>query len=222
MDLTATLSRVPLFRGLDDADLTYFSHCIHARTLPAGALVFVEGDAGDALYLVADGAVKVFVDTEAGREVLLSLERAGSYFGELSMIDGRPRSASVMTVERTRLLVITRAAFSRCLARRPDVAYRVIAAMANRVRHLTDSVCDLATADVRRRAVNALLRLAEPAPGGWRIVARPSQQEIADMIGASREMTGRVLRELRQANLIRFAGREIVLDAAVGDWHRER
>lgn len=217
MDLAATLKRVPLFRGLGDAELAPFCRRCHVRTLPAGAFVFGEGDPGEALYIVVSGSVKVFVSANGGREVILAIERAGSYFGELSMIDGRPRSASVVTTKPTRLLTITRTAFRQCLSQRPDVAFRIIATTVDRIRRLTDIVRDLATGNVRRRTVNALIRLAEPIDAGWLIRARPSQQDIADMIGASREMAGRVLRALAAEGHVRYAGSHVVIHHSIVD-----
>ncbi len=211
MDLASALRQVPIFSSLGVDELAAFVDRCRVRTMPRNVLVFCQGDPGEALYVIVEGMVKVFLSTSGGREVVLALERRGGYFGELSMIDRMPRSASVMTLRRTRLLVISRSTFRECLAAHPDVAYRLITGLSARVRMLTENVGALATDDVRKRVEAALLRLAIHRDGVWRIPERPSHQVIADMVGASREMTGKVMRELVRAGRVCVTARGMTL-----------
>lgn len=216
-DVSSILAKVPLFRGLDAAQRERFAARCRLRQLPAGALVFRRGAPGDALYVVASGQVRVFVDRPDGRELTLVVERVGGCFGELSLLDGAVRSASVATLVPTGLLVMSRRDFLGCLRASPEIGGALLAALAARVRRLTDQAGSLALDDVRHRLLAVLFRLAEHRDGAWVVERRPSQQALADMIGTTRESVGRHMRALAEAGLLTRHGRGIRLhDAAVG------
>src|SRR5690606_37398506 len=145
-------------------------------------------------YIVEAGNLKVYVDGEDGRQVTLNWLEAGDYFGELALIDGEPRSASVMTLTPTELRVISQHDFHEFLANEPGVSLALMKALARRVRALTGSVRDMALLDVYGRVASVLQQRASAESG--RIEPKLTHQEIADMVGASREMVSRIMREL--------------------------
>lgn len=188
--------KVSLFEGLSEGDLGMLAQHSVTRSYPKNAILINEGDRSDSLYVIESGKVKVFVSDEEGREMILNILAPGDYFGELALIDDAPRSASVMTLQPTKLVMISRADFQQCLRDSPEMAYNLIRNMAQRIRGLTDSVKSLALMDVYGRVARTLLDLAEESDGQLVIEQRLTHQEIANMVGASREMVSRILKDL--------------------------
>ena len=180
---------------LSDADLVSVgSHGI-ARTYPKNTIIVTEGDKTDSLYIIIEGRVKVYVSDDAGHEVVLLTQGPGEYFGELVLDEG-PRSASVMTLESSRLLVVPQQDFRDFVVNNPAFALNLIEKLIARVRSLTASVKSLALMDVYGRVARLLLELAEDGDGSLVIPERLTQQDIASRIGASREMVSRILKDL--------------------------
>jgi CRP/FNR family cyclic AMP-dependent transcriptional regulator len=165
------------------------------RAYPKNTIIVAEGDPGDSLYIVIEGRVKVFVSDENGKEAVLGVQGPGEYFGEM-LLDEGPRSASVMTLEPSRFLVVPRQRFREFLAANPNFAVRMIEKLIHRVRVLTENVKSLALMDVYGRVARLLLELAEEHDGRRVIPDRLTQQEIANRVGASREMVSRILKDL--------------------------
>jgi CRP/FNR family transcriptional regulator, cyclic AMP receptor protein len=165
------------------------------RAYPKNTIIVAEGDPGDSLYIVIEGRVKVFVSDENGKEAVLGVQGPGEYFGEM-LLDEGPRSASVMTLEPSRFLVVPRQRFREFLAANPNFAVRMIEKLIHRVRVLTENVKSLALMDVYGRVARLLLELAEERDGRRIIPDRLTQQEIANRVGASREMVSRILKDL--------------------------
>jgi CRP/FNR family cyclic AMP-dependent transcriptional regulator len=167
-----------------------------ARSCPANTVLIQEGDESDSLYIIEEGECKV-VSSEDGRDVLLGFIGEGGYFGELSLLDGAPRSSSVITTKPSRIRTISAVRFREYLAEHPDAALALTQTLARKIRNLTESVRSLAVRDVYGRVVRVLMTLSEDADDGTRQVTRRlTHQNIADMVGASREMVSRILREL--------------------------
>jgi CRP/FNR family cyclic AMP-dependent transcriptional regulator len=202
---------LPLFSSLSKKDLALLTRHATARTLPAHARVLSEGEKSDSLYIILYGRVKVFVTGSNGDEVILSLQGRGECFGELGLLDEAPRSASVATMETTRLASLSKADFKDCLAQHPDVAYNLLRLLTARVRELTESVRNLALLDVYGRIARTLLHLAKPEGDVLVIDQKLTQQEIANMVGASREMTSRILNDLAAKGCIKMERRRITL-----------
>lgn len=180
---------------LSDADLMAVgSHGI-ARSYPKNTIIVSEGDKTDSLYIILEGRVKAFVADDRGNEMVLSTQGPGEYFGEMVLDEG-PRSASVMTLEPSRFLVVPQQDFRDFVVRNPAFALNLIEKLIGRVRSLTASVKSLALMDVYGRVARLLLELAEERDGGLVIMHRLTQQEIASRIGASREMVSRILKDL--------------------------
>ena len=180
---------------LSDADLMAVgSHGI-SRSYPKSTIIVSEGDKTDSLYIILEGRVKVFVSDGEGHDMVLSTQGPGEYFGEMVLDEG-PRSASIMTLEPSRFLVVPKDDFRDFVVRNPAFALSLIEKLIGRARVLTASVKSLALMDVYGRVARLLLELAEETGGKLAIPQRLTQQDIASRIGASREMVSRILKDL--------------------------
>ena len=195
---------------LSDADLLVIgSHGI-ARSYPRNAIIVTEGDQTDSLYVILEGRVKVFVSDGEGHDMVLSTQGPGEYFGEMGLDEG-PRSASIMTLEPSRFLVVQKDDFRDFIMKNPAFALSLIAKLIHRARSLTASVKSLALMDVYGRVARLLLELAEESGGKLAIPQRLTQQEIASRIGASREMVSRILKDLSTGGYLTQSRTGIVL-----------
>jgi CRP/FNR family cyclic AMP-dependent transcriptional regulator len=206
------LERMTIFAGLHRDEIGAIEHCAVVRHFPKNAVVVVEGDGSDALYAILEGRVKVYLTDERGREIVVNIKEAGDYFGELAALGETPRTASVMTLEPSKFAIVPAADFKACLKRQPDLAMGVIRAMARHIGQLTGDVRDLALLDVYQRVTRLLLKLAVEQDGKPVVNQRPSQQDIANQTGASREMVGRVMKELAIGGYITIEDKRIVIE----------
>ena len=205
------LDQIPLFSDLDAAELELLSSKMVTRQYPRNTVVLNEGDQSDSLYIIRSGSVKVFLSNEEGREIILNVQRAGEYFGELALIDSGSRSASVMTQEKTALSIISKADFEDFLRQHPPANAKIMRGLVKRLRVLTDNVRSLALMDVYGRVARLLLTLSKPE-GEVRVIREAlTQQDIADRVGASREMVSRILKDLREGGYIEVHDRHITL-----------
>ena len=205
------LDQIPLFSDLDTAELELLSTKMVTRKYPRNTVVINEGDQSDSLYVIRSGSVKVFLGNDEGREIILNVQRAGEYFGELALIDSGPRSASVMTQEKTALSIISRADFEEFLRQHPPANAKIMRGLVKRLRALTDNVRSLALMDVYGRVARLLIKLSQPE-GEVRVIRDAlTQQDIADRVGASREMVSRILKDLREGGYIEIHDRHITL-----------
>jgi CRP/FNR family transcriptional regulator, cyclic AMP receptor protein len=191
-------------------ELRDFAQHAVARTYPKNTVVVSEGDRTDSLYIVVSGRVKVYVSDEKGKEIVLSESGPGEYFGEMVLDEG-PRSASVMTLEPTQFLIVPKEDFQEFLAKSPDFALHLILKLIKRIRALTNDVKSLALMDVYGRVARLLLDLAKDRDGVLVIEDRPTQQEMANRIGASREMISRILSDLTRGGYIVAEGDRITI-----------
>jgi len=165
------------------------------RTYPKNTVIINEGEVGDSLFIVLSGRMKVYASNAAGREVVIAFHGPGEYVGEMSL-DGSPRSASVMTVEPTTCAVVNRASFREFILAHPEFALHLIEKLIQRVRLTTENVKSLALSDVYGRLVKLLLALAVEREGRLIVPERLTQQDIAERVGASRDMISRLLKDL--------------------------
>ena len=183
-----------------------------ARSFPKNAVIINEGDRGDSVFVILSGRVKVYVSDNDGREMVLDLYGAGDYVGEMSL-DGQPRSASVMTLEPTVCSVVTRDALREAISKNPDVAMALIARLIERARIATDNVRNLALMDVYGRVARLLLSLAKEQPDGKLLVPeKMTQQDIADRVGASRDMISRIFKDLTVGGYVSVVDRVITIN----------
>jgi len=180
------------------------------RNYPKNAILINEGEVGDSLYIVLSGRVKVFASNAAGREVVIAFHGAGEYVGEMSL-DGSPRSASVMTTEPTTCTIVNRANFREFILAHPDFALHLIEKLIQRVRLTTANVKSLALEDVYGRVVKLLLTLAVERDGTLMVPEKMTQQDIAERVGASRDMIRRLFQDLVAGGYLSIQERQITI-----------
>lgn len=204
------LLEIPLFAGLGRDLIGDLVDQATLRAYRANTVVMQKGDEASALYVLLSGRVKVFSADDNGKEIVLNELGPGDYLGELALIEDSTRSASVMTVAPSRFLVIPKASFQAFVISRPSVALHLIGALAARVRKLTEEVERLALRDVYSRLADTLHARAVEEDG--RLVTDPlTQRDLAALVGASREMVSRILKDLKAGGYISLDGKRIVI-----------
>jgi|TARA_B000000437_G_scaffold44768_1_gene31484 CRP/FNR family cyclic AMP-dependent transcriptional regulator len=210
-----TLRNVRLFESLDKRELDALSELTFVRTFEKDNVIIWAEDKGDALFIIADGKVKVSIVSEDGREVILSLLSKNAVFGELSLLDGRPRSANVIAIEETQLVMLRRADFLELIQKTPSIAVALLAELASRLRKTDRQIEGLALLDVASRISDTLLQLAieqgVESNSGIVVENRPTHQEIANMSGTTRETVSRVLKRLEKQGYLKSEGRKITI-----------
>lgn len=203
------LRSVPYFSGVPESDLEKLAVAALKKNYPKNVVVINEGDEAGALFIILSGKVQTFLSNESGRMVTLSTQESGSFFGELSLLDGEPRSASVMTLEPTTCLLFPRQAFQSWLKEHPNASVSIIQSLTRRIRTLTESVRGFALSDVYGRLVKTLNGMAAPEGEEWTIQPRPSHQDLANLVGCSREMVSRIMKDLGRGGYISAAGKTL-------------
>ena len=207
------LDQVEIFDGLGPDDLATLEQSSSSQTYPKNTIVIQENEPADALYVIESGRVKVYCSDKNGKEFIMNSLGAGDYFGELALLDDSARSASVRTMEPCLFRVVKKEDFSRVLADNPGITQQLMGNLAARVRKLTTDVKNLALQDVYGRVANVLMDMSEERGDGTLFVPEKlTQQDIADRVGASREMVARILKDLTIGEYIRFEGRHIVIN----------
>lgn len=204
------LATVPLFSGLDRIELQRFADVTREKFYPKGSVILFENDPGDSLFVVRAGRVKVVLIGEDGREVILTVLGVSDHFGELSLIDDRPRSAHVIAMDDSHLLVLRREDFRARVEASPRVAWALLSELSRRLRRADDKIGGLVLLDVPGRIARLLVDLADEA-GGQAIEKSLTHQTIAQMIGASRETVSRAMKDFQDAGWITVERRRIAL-----------
>lgn len=196
------IENVSIFVGMEPHDLALIEQRMVRRTYPKHTIILSEGDSSDSLYVILSGKVKVYLNDESGKEAIINYQEAGEYFGELSLIDDSKRSASIMTMERSTMVIMPKQVFHEVLKSNPDIAIHLLKDMVHRVRTLTDEIKSLSLSDVYGRLSKMLLSLARERDGLLIIERHVTQQELANRIGASREMVCRIFKDLIKGGYI--------------------
>ena len=206
------LDRVDLFDGLSDEQAEVLKSRSRVHNFAPNTIVVNEGDDGSSLFVVQSGALKVYLTDNVGREVTLSLLDPGDYFGELALLDDAPRSASVIALTRSEVLQIPRAAFLALIEAHPACMQIVVRNLVGRIRNLTESVRSLALVDVFGRITRVFESLAVENEEGIGIIDRRlTQQDLANMVGASREMVNRILRDMVSGGYVEIEPNRIIV-----------
>jgi CRP-like cAMP-binding protein len=213
---TATLlAATRLFAGLDEETLGRLAERSTLRRYRRGQVIFAQGDPGDSLFVVASGRVKVMVGSAEGEEMVLATLGPHETFGELALVDGGERSATVEVIEATDLLVLTRTAFFDLLHQRPALVDGLLSMLGALIRRLTDQMSDMVFLDLNGRVAKLLLSLAAdhgvPGEGGPLIDLPFTQTEIAHMVGGSRQSVNQILRAFEGAGYIEVSGHTLRL-----------
>jgi len=198
--------------AIEDAFVKKLASLGRLRTYPKNTVFITEGDQSDSVFVVISGKVKVFVADTEGHEMILDTHGPGEYVGEMAL-DGNPRSASCMTLEPTTFSVVARDPIREAIRANPDFALDMIAKVIDRARLATDNVKHLALLDVYGRVARLLLNMAVEQPDGKLMIPEKlTQQEIAERVGASRDMVSRIFRDLSQGGYITVENRFITIN----------
>jgi len=196
------IRNIPLFSGLSEDALGGIIKLATRRTFPKHAVIINEGDETDSLYLISSGKVKVVLSDEDGKEIIISILNAGDFFGELSLIDEEPRSACVVAMDACQFSIITKPDFTRFLHDNLEVTTNLLKVLSKRLRAANENIESLALMDVYGRVARTLLQYAKDVDGKMTITERLTQKDIANMIGASREMVSRIFKDLSTGGYI--------------------
>jgi CRP-like cAMP-binding protein len=205
------LKAIPMFQHLDTEELGALAQLLRERRFPRGGIIVTQGDAGDALFLIGQGQVKVAVFAEDGREVILSVLTAGGFFGEMALLDDEPRSAHVIAMTDATLLQLRREDFQARLRGSPELAVALLGELSRRLRRADETITSMALLDVNGRIAHLLLELAREE-GGTKISRKLTHATIGQMVGASRETVSRTMRSLAVQGVISVNRREIILN----------
>jgi CRP-like cAMP-binding protein len=214
------LERVPFLAGLSEDDLSWLADRLHRRKYSRGDIIFQKDEPGHSLFIIESGSVRIYMPGTQGADLTLAVMVPGDFFGDLSLLDDRPRSASAVAATDAVLLSLERSDFSSLLRARPDAALAVLATIARRLRDTDQTASDLAFLDVQGRLARKLLDLGD-ANGSRREdgIVLPSgitQEDLANMIGVTRESVNRNLSVFRRLGLIAREGRKIIIRDPVG------
>lgn len=215
MSQVAMLKNVSFFAGLSERELESLARCAARRTFAKGVIIFHKDSPGRTLYIIESGKVRIFVLSESGREISVNVYGSGDVFGELALLDGLPRSAGAVVVERATVLTLHRDDFLWHLEQYPRMARSIIEVLSARLRYTTVYAESLAFLDVYARIAAKLLELAErygvEQDGVIEIDLQLTQAELASWVAATREHVNKVLGTFRDQGLIKIEGQTITL-----------
>lgn len=206
----AILQQVVFFEGLSDERLKVLGDYMSTHRYKKNSIVMNQGDPTDSLFVVAEGRCRLYRSDAQGRELVISLRGAGDYFGALALLDGQGRAYSVQTLEPTTIYQVPRHDFLEMLDKHPEIALNLLRSMAERMRRMAEDVSCLALMDVYGRLTHILHKESAEQDGILK-TGRLTQQDLADMTGASREMIGRIMKDLKLGGYISVESKEIIL-----------
>lgn len=206
------LKTVSIFAGLTDDEAAALEEQALKRRVQKNTIVINEGDDSDSMYIILKGRVRVYLNDANGKEVVINDMGENDYFGEYALLDGSKRSASIITAEECSFLIISKEIILNTFRDNPDTAFSLIGDLVNRIRELTFTVKNLALMDVYGRVANTLLSFATEQDGLMITEIRLTQQDIANRVGASREMVARIMKDLETGGYISKKGKHIVIN----------
>jgi CRP-like cAMP-binding protein len=215
-DVLDSLRAIPLFRRVSEGDLEELATHLIERRFPKNATVVEEGLPGDYMYVIREGRVKVTKASEDGREKIMNFLESGAFFGDMALLGNETRSASVKTLEASTLLALSRRDFIDLLRQSPDLSLAVIEELANRLRETNEQARSLSFQGVEERTRSLFERIARPEEGGGTRLMTPAltHQQIADMVGTSRETVTRAIKQLKESGWLAQEGKRYVIPEA--------
>lgn len=211
-EVFSSLKKIPFLSKLPDEALNALAAKAKLVKFPKQAVIISEGDETSSLYIILSGKVRVFSSDEKSKEVTLLVQESGSYFGELALLADEPRSASVETLEKTICGIISKNDFKYWLTSHPDVAIGLLSDLSAKIRHLTEKVKQMALSNVYERTIKVLQDIAIKKGDIFVIDNKPTQQELANMVGSSREMINKVMKELTKGGYIVIKGKTLRIE----------
>lgn len=214
-DVDGILARAALFQGVEPNAVSALIKRLHRVDLPRGHMVFAEGEPGEQLYVIISGKVKIGRCWAAGRENLLTIAGPSDIFGELSILNPGPRTTSATTVTEVSAVSMDRGALRAWIADRPEIAEQLLRVLARRLRRTNNNLADLIFTDVPGRVAKQLLQLAQrfgtQEGGAMRVTHDLTQEEIAQLVGASRETVNKALADFAHRGWIRLEGKSVLI-----------
>lgn len=211
-DVYERLKDISIFAHLPQPAMVALSEQALVKTYPKNTIVFNEGDDSASFHVILKGSVRVYLSNEDGKEHTLSQDGAGKYFGELALLDEAPRTASVITTEKSTCGIISKTVFKNWLSEHPEAALPIMKGLVQMIRKLTDNVKSLALSDVYGRLRTVLLNLSGETGTGSTIEPKPTQQQLANRIGASREMVSKIFKELVTGGYIAVEKKSLIIN----------
>ncbi len=196
------IRRVPLFSMLTADQARAVADGVVKRRYRRGELVVEQGKKSNALFILLNGRARVLTADNRGREVILAVLQSGDYVGEMSLIDNQPHSATVRCEVQTDMLILGRTEFARCLPENSSLSYAIMRGLVHRLRSADRQIESLALLDVYGRVARTLLDMAEDVDGNRVVRSKVSRQDMAKVVGASREMVSRVMKDLEERGVI--------------------
>jgi CRP/FNR family cyclic AMP-dependent transcriptional regulator len=213
--MDSVLHQSPLFASVDEDGANALMELLSEQVVSKGGVLFHEGQPGDQLFLIIEGKVKLGHASADGRESLMAVLGPGEMFGELSLFDPGPRAASATALTEARVVRLDNAQLMPWLAGRPEVAASLLQALARRLRRTNEAMADLVFSDVPGRVAKALMELGEKfgsmVPGGLLVTHDMTQEEIAQLVGASRETVNKALADFAQRGWISLESRQVLI-----------
>jgi CRP/FNR family transcriptional regulator, cyclic AMP receptor protein len=206
------LKKIPFLSKLSDEVLIALAEKAKSTKFAKHTTVMMEGDETSSLYIILSGKVRVFSSDDKSKEVTLLIQEPGSYFGEIALLSEEPRSASVATLETTVCAVVSKSDFINWLRTHPEVAIDLLGVLSEKVRHLTDKVRLMALSNVYERTVKALQAMSVTEDNVTVIHNRPTQAELASMVGASREMINKIMHELTKGGYVTLTDKTMIIN----------
>ncbi|HYT16436.1 MAG TPA: cyclic nucleotide-binding domain-containing protein [Burkholderiales bacterium] len=208
---TLLLRNVPLFSVLTEHQLAVLTNVVSRKSFARGTTIIAAGDTTESLYVIISGRLKVMMSDDEGREVILAILGPTEFFGEMGLIDDHPRSASVVAIEACELLTLYKRDFKNCLAENFEMTMTVMRGLVKRLREADQKIGSLALMDVYGRVARLLSEMSETVEGQKVVTKKLAKQDIAKMIGASREMVSRVMKDLQAGGFIEVRPGSILL-----------
>jgi len=210
MKLDDLAKSIPIFNKIPEDYLQSFISLCVVVNYPVNTVVIMKGNQNDSLYIILKGRLKAYLDDENGKRIILSTMGSGDVFGELSLLSAEPCSANVRALTKCRLAKVSKTDFDQFLMDNPAAISHIIGLLIHRIHHLTEQVSALAFQDVYTRTVQVLHQYAVENNG--ELVTHPfKQQDIANMVGSSREMVSKILKELRTGGYISMTRKSITI-----------
>ncbi len=213
MTSRAFLRQIGLFDGLSDRDLRELESVVRERSFRKNEVIFHAQEPGNALFVIKRGRVKISMDDRSGKETILRILEAGDFFGEMSLLDGEPRSATVSSLEPCQALILSRDQFLQFIPRHPQVVLKMLTALSRRLRKADEKISRLVFADAYEKVASVLLDIIEerkiPLNIGTEIPLSLTRKDLAELAGLSRETLTRVIADFQRAGLVRIEGRRV-------------
>lgn len=206
------LDSIELFSGIGSDVLDEIFGLMKEVSFKKNTQVITQGDNSRSLFIIINGRLKVFANDEDGSQTIFTFLGEGDFFGELSLLDSAPRSASVITVDDTTLLTLSHQHFNTVLEKHPEMCQPLFSALTARIRQMDETICNLTSRDIYGRLVQVLYKEAQQGADGKLMTQRLTHQDLAEMIGSSREMVSRILKDLRTGGYISIEQKQITIN----------